>query len=266
MVGRSFLPNEDMGEFQLVIDTPEGTSLQGMEKIAARADAEAAGARRASRTSCRRSSSASTTRTSSSSCKPLGERKLTQDQIADERPHADGAASRATSRRSSMRTPIGGGESSSYPIQLNLMGPDLRQLSGYALQRARRRAARCRSSATRRRRSTCATPSCASPSIVSAPPTSACAIGDLARALRLMVSGEDEISSYRENGRALSGEDPRARGSALRHADAIGGLMVPSARGEPVRVDNVAHARTRVRSRRSSSASTASSRSRSSPT
>ena len=33
MVGRSFLPNEDMGEFQLVIDTPEGTSLKGMEKV-----------------------------------------------------------------------------------------------------------------------------------------------------------------------------------------------------------------------------------------
>src|SRR4029078_6124483 len=32
MVGRSFLPNEDMGDFQLVIDTPEGTSLAGTEK------------------------------------------------------------------------------------------------------------------------------------------------------------------------------------------------------------------------------------------
>src|SRR6266542_5999967 len=32
MIGRSFLPHEDMGEFQLVIDTPEGTSLQGTEK------------------------------------------------------------------------------------------------------------------------------------------------------------------------------------------------------------------------------------------
>src|SRR4029079_7199806 len=32
-VGRSFLPNEDMGDFQLVIDTPEGTSLPGMEKV-----------------------------------------------------------------------------------------------------------------------------------------------------------------------------------------------------------------------------------------
>ena len=33
LVGRSFLPNEDMGDFQLVIDTPEGTSLPGMEKV-----------------------------------------------------------------------------------------------------------------------------------------------------------------------------------------------------------------------------------------
>src|SRR4029450_8540936 len=32
VIGRSFLPNEDMSEFQLVIDTPEGTSLPGMEK------------------------------------------------------------------------------------------------------------------------------------------------------------------------------------------------------------------------------------------
>src|SRR4029079_6335456 len=33
LIGRSFLPNEDMGDFQLVIDTPEGTSLQGTEKV-----------------------------------------------------------------------------------------------------------------------------------------------------------------------------------------------------------------------------------------
>ena len=32
-----------------------------------------------------------------------------------------------------MRTPIGGGETASYPIQLNLMGPICAQLSGYAL-------------------------------------------------------------------------------------------------------------------------------------
>ena len=32
-VGRSFLPTEDQGEFDLTVDAPEGTSLAGMEKL-----------------------------------------------------------------------------------------------------------------------------------------------------------------------------------------------------------------------------------------
>src|SRR5471032_2849252 len=35
MVGRTFVPNEDMGEFTVHLDMPEGTSLEGSEKIAA---------------------------------------------------------------------------------------------------------------------------------------------------------------------------------------------------------------------------------------
>ena len=42
MVGRSFLPNEDMGEFQLVIDTPEGHVAAGHGESGARAHAAAA--------------------------------------------------------------------------------------------------------------------------------------------------------------------------------------------------------------------------------
>src|SRR5260221_1509760 len=33
LVGRSFLPNEDQGEFEITVDAPEGTSLAGMEKV-----------------------------------------------------------------------------------------------------------------------------------------------------------------------------------------------------------------------------------------
>ena len=33
LVGRSFLPNEDQGEFEITLDAPEGTSLAGMEKL-----------------------------------------------------------------------------------------------------------------------------------------------------------------------------------------------------------------------------------------
>src|SRR5207244_2190648 len=34
MVGRTFVPNEDMGEWTIHIDTPEGTSLEGSSQIA----------------------------------------------------------------------------------------------------------------------------------------------------------------------------------------------------------------------------------------
>ena len=34
MVGREFVPNEDMGEWTIHMDTPEGTSLEGTQEIA----------------------------------------------------------------------------------------------------------------------------------------------------------------------------------------------------------------------------------------
>ena len=43
-----------------------------------------------------------------------------------------------------MRTPIGGGETASYPIQVNLTGPDLRKLSGLRAADARTTCRRCR--------------------------------------------------------------------------------------------------------------------------
>src|SRR6185436_10988959 len=34
MVGREFVPNEDMGEWTIHVDAPEGTSLQGTAEVA----------------------------------------------------------------------------------------------------------------------------------------------------------------------------------------------------------------------------------------
>jgi multidrug efflux pump subunit AcrB len=64
-------------------------------------------------------------------------------------------------------------------------------------------------------------------------------VSSLATALRLMVSGEDEISSYREKGERYP-VTIRVREDQRADMQAIGGLMVPSSRGEPVRVDNIA--------------------------
>ena len=55
MVGREFVPNEDMGEWIIHVDAPEGTSLEGTSEIAFKLLDELKRHRRASRTSSRRS-------------------------------------------------------------------------------------------------------------------------------------------------------------------------------------------------------------------
>ena len=172
MVGRSFLPNEDMGEFQLVIDTPEGTSLKGMEKTVLELTPQllaVPGIAHVMPTIFERVNHSHIF----IQLKPLGERKVTQEQVAaDVRKIM--AAHPGYKPTIVMRTPIGGGESASYPIQLNFTGPDLRQLSGLRAQHDRRRAGDAVHQRLEGDRSTCPTRSCGSPSIASARRTSAC--------------------------------------------------------------------------------------------
>ena len=158
-----------------------------------------------------------------------------------------------------MRTPIGGGESSAYPIQVNLTGPDLRKLSDYALQLLQKvqpmpalsdlegggqpvesRAARGRRSAARRR-----------PRRARRRPGAGAAPDGQRRGRDFQLSRE---------GRALPRDDPRAGGSARRHAGdrrPDGAVVARRAgpRRQPRDADRAASAR------RSSSATTGSSRS-----
>jgi hydrophobic/amphiphilic exporter-1 (mainly G- bacteria), HAE1 family len=236
MVGRSFLPNEDMGEFQLVIDMPEGTSLKGMEKTVLELTPQllaVPGIAHVMPTIFERVNHSHIF----IQLKPFGERKETQEQVA--------AGVRTIMLEHPgfkptivMRTPIGGGETASYPIQLNLMGPDLRQLSGYALSMLKDVQVMPFISDSK------AVVNLSNPELRVSVDRQRAAdlgvrIGDLARALRLMVSGQDEISSYREKGERYP-VTIRVREDQRSDMHGIGGLMVPSTRGEPVRVDNVA--------------------------
>jgi hydrophobe/amphiphile efflux-1 (HAE1) family protein len=236
MVGRSFLPNEDMGDFQLVIDTPEGTSLPGMEKAVLALTPQLLqidGIAHVMPTIFERVNHSHIF----IQLKPRGERKVTQEQVAtkvrDLMKEHPGYKPTIV-----MRTPIGGGEQASYPIQLILTGPDLRQLSGYALRVLSDVQAMPGISDSK------AAVNLSNPELrVSVDRQRAADLGvrvsDLARALRLMVSGEDEISSYREKGERYP-VTIRVREDQRSDMQSIGGLMVPSSRGEPVRVDNVA--------------------------
>jgi HAE1 family hydrophobic/amphiphilic exporter-1 len=236
MIGKSFLPNEDMSEFQLVIDTPEGTSLQGMEKTVLGLTPQLLkidGIAHVMPTIFERVNHSHILIT----LKPLGERKRTQEEVAGDVRQLM-AAHPGFKPTIVMRTPIGGGESASYPIQVNLTGPDLRQLSGYALRLLKDVQVMPAISDSK------AVVNLSNPELRVAVDRQRAAdlgvrISDLARALRLMVSGEDEISSYREKGERYP-VTIRVREDQRSDMRAIGGMMVPSTRGEPVRVDNVA--------------------------
>ena len=235
MVGRSFLPNEDMGEFQLVIDTPEGTSLKGMEKAVLDLTPQllaVPGIAHVMPTIFERVNHSHIF----IQLKPLGERKVTQEEVAAG-VRKIMLAHPGYKPTIVMRTPIGGGETASYPIMLNLTGPDLHQLSGYALTMLKDVQAMPSISDSK------AGVNLANPELrVSVDRQRAADLGvriaDLAKALRLMVSGQDEISSYRENGERYP-VTIRVREDQRSDVNSIGGLMVPG-RTEPVRVDNVA--------------------------
>jgi HAE1 family hydrophobic/amphiphilic exporter-1 len=225
-----------MSEFQLVIDTPEGTSLQGMEKTVLGLTPQLLqidGIAHVMPTIFERVNHSHILIT----LKPLGERKRTQEEVAGDVRQLM-AAHPGLKPTIVMRTPIGGGESASYPIQVNLTGPDLRQLSGYALRLLKDVQVMPAISDSK------AVVNLSNPELRVAVDRQRAAdlgvrISDLARALRLMVSGEDEISSYREKGERYP-VTIRVREDQRSDMRAIGGMMVPSTRGEPVRVDNVA--------------------------
>src|SRR6185436_4422870 len=232
MIGRSFLPNEDMGDFQLVVDTPEGTSLAGMEKAVLDLTPQLLqieGIAHVMPTIFERVNHSHIF----IQLKPRDERKVTQEEVATKVRDLM-AAHPGYKPTIVMRTPIGGGESASYPIQVNVTGPDLHQLSGYALRLLKDVQAMPSISDSK------ATVNLSNPELRVAVDRQRAAdlgvrVADLARALRLMVSGEDEISSYREKGERYP-VTIRVREDQRSDTKSIGGLMVPSTRGEPVRV------------------------------
>ena len=235
-IGRSFMPNEDMGDFQLIIDTPEGTSLQGTSKTVLELSSkimQIPGVAHVMPTIFERVNHSHIF----IKLAPLGERKQTEDQIAADVRKVM-AAYPALKPTIAMRTPLGGGETGSYPIQVNLTGTDLRRLSGYALHLLNDVQAMPSISDAK------AVVNLANPELrVDVDRQRAADLGvrvsDLGQALRLMVSGEDEISDYQENGERYPVK-MRVREDQRSDKTTIGGLMVPSIRGEPVRVDSIA--------------------------
>ena len=156
MVGREFVPNEDMGEWTIHIDAPEGTSLEGTSGGRVQAAEGAEAASKASRRSSRRSASPASRRRrrTSTSCVRrcrIDERKNTQAQIITEMRRR--LAAHPSYRPSiTSRNALGSGEGTGgFAISANILGPDLDQIADYSKQALPRRRS-CRASPTSRSR------------------------------------------------------------------------------------------------------------------
>jgi HAE1 family hydrophobic/amphiphilic exporter-1 len=236
IVGRSFLPNEDQGEFEMTVDAPEGTSLAGMEKIVvemAKQLETVPGIAHVMPTIFERVNHCHLL----VQLQPLEQRRQTQEEIAMEarRRMSGYSAYRPTAV---FKTPIGGGESNAWPILVNLYGPDLQTLSGYAL-RLNERLQSLPQFIDVKARVNLGNPELRVDVDRQRAADLGVRVASLASALRLMVSGEDEITSFRENGERYPVK-MRVREEQRNDVQSVGGLMVGSAGGNLVRIDNVA--------------------------
>jgi HAE1 family hydrophobic/amphiphilic exporter-1 len=238
MVGRSFIPNEDMGDFTVHIDGPEGSTLEGMGVLARNLAAELRPSEGVEHIEVLSGSGRMNHAHLFVKLKPFGERRVTEEQVVA---HARTILVKHPGFRPSitMRTALGSGESGGFPIQANLLGPDLQRLTDYSL--ALIAAAQ-------------QTPSLADPKVtvnnsnpeilVAVDRKRAADLGvrmsTIGNTLRLMVAGEDEISRYREGSEQYPVKI-RVLEEQRRDLTAIQRLTVPSSTSGPVRIDNIAH-------------------------
>ncbi|HZR24766.1 MAG TPA: efflux RND transporter permease subunit [Vicinamibacterales bacterium] len=248
MVGREFAPDEDLGEWTIHMDAPEGTSIDGSQEMAFKALKEISGIPGVANIEpiVNPGGSGVTGGGGGSNVThvhfnvqalPLEERKVTQAQmIAEMRKRLSKFPAYRPSITS--RNALGSGEGAGgYAISLNILSPDLQQLTEYSLKTL--------AEAQK-------TPSIAEPKLslsvsnpelhVAVDRKRAADLGvrmqTIGNVLRLAVSGDDQISFYKE-GQEQYPVKVRVLENQRRDAQEIGRLTVPSVTG-PVRIDNIA--------------------------
>jgi HAE1 family hydrophobic/amphiphilic exporter-1 len=240
MVGREFVPNEDMGDWTIHVDAPEGTSLEGTSDLAFQLMKELDGIEGVAQIepSIGVSGGGGSTHIHFlCQALPLDARKNTQAQIITEM-RKRLAAHPGNRPAITSRNALGSGEGvGGYAISANLLGPDMDQLAEYSLKAV----------ALAQK-----TPSLAEPKVsltvsnpeihVSVDRRRAADLGvrmaTVGNTLRLAVAGDDEISNFREGAERYPVKI-RVLESQRRDIAEIGRLTVPSATG-PVRIDNIA--------------------------
>jgi HAE1 family hydrophobic/amphiphilic exporter-1 len=236
LVGRDWIPADDQGEFTVHVDLPEGTSLEGLTQFAQETEPKLQhlhGVAHLLTTSVERLNHIHFIM----KLEELDQRDVGNMEVAEAARKIIDQIPRVR-QKISFPSALGGGESFGFPIQIQVLGPDLSKLGTIAQQ------------AGDEVRNI--------PGIISAEPAfflsspelrvainreRAADLGvrtsDVATAVRLMMSGEDQITTYREAGEQYPVKVV-IQESQRKDRDIMARLMVPSSKLGQVRLDSVA--------------------------
>ena len=243
MVGREFVPNEDMGEWTVHVDAPEGTSLEGTTEVAFKLleGAERHRRRGADRAVDRRRRPAGLADAHPLPVSGAADRRAEEHAGADHHRDAPpaGGASRATGRASARATRSAAARApAASRSRRTSSGPTSSRSPSTRSRRWSRGAEAAQPHRGQDRRSTSRTPRSTSPSIASGPPTSACAWRRSATRCGWRCRATTRSRSTRKGRSSTRSRSACSRASAATSTQ-IGRLTVPSANG-PVRIDNIA--------------------------
>jgi HAE1 family hydrophobic/amphiphilic exporter-1 len=240
MVGREFVPNEDMGEWTIHVDAPEGTSIEGTAEIAFGLLKELEGIEGVAQIepSIGISGPGGNATHIHFLCQalPIDERRQTQAQMITEMRRR--LAAHPSYRPSiTARNALGSGEGAGgYAISANILGPDLDEIAAYSLKALA--AGQSLPSLTEVKISL----NVSNPEIhVAVDRRRAADLGvrmaTIGNTLRLAVSGDDQISFFKD-GQEQYPVKIRVLESQRRDVAEIGRLTVPGTNG-PVQIDNL---------------------------
>ena len=235
IVGRTFVPTEDMAEFTVHADTPQGTSIEGTTEIARNVVREIGEQEGVSHVAYLAGADRYTHFHVLFYLLPAAERTVTQEQVTA-RVRKVLAQHPAYSASVQARNLLGSGFNNA--IQAVLLGPDIDKLYEYSQQIL------AKAQATPSLVDAKTDYSDASPEVQVAVDRARAAdlgvrMATVGSTLRLMVAGDDEISTYREAGEQYPVKI-RVLESQRRDIATVGKLTVTSLSGQPVRIDNIA--------------------------
>jgi HAE1 family hydrophobic/amphiphilic exporter-1 len=238
-IGKDFFPDDDQDEFDVVIKTPEGTSLEGTDAILKQMEARIRNLPEVRHLLTTINSGGTGGVTDGDiyvRLNPLSERTISQFDVMK---LARNAVQDFPGVRSSVQSVSSfGGGARNAAVQLVVRGPDLNVL-GRLANRFTERMKEIPGIVDVDSSLNIGNPEIQVKILRDKASDLGVSVMDVAQALRLMISGEQDITKYKE-GDELYEVRLRVQPDQRNDIESIAGLMVPAAGGRLVRLDNMA--------------------------